>query len=453
MAEAGGIIVQTSRLGRLHEVDEVGRTALVDVGMVNQALDSRVKKSGLYFPPDPSSGRSAVIGGNIGTNAGGPHCFKYGVTTNYVMGLEVVLADGRIVQLGGQVVDMPEYDFCGLMVGSEGTLGLITRARLRLIRNPTGVQTMMVSFDSETQAGVAVSAVIAAGLVPATLEMMDQRTMRMIEEYVPAGLPVDAGAALIVEVDGYPEGLDTQIEEMADILSAHGGYALRIARDEAERAQIWYGRKSAAGAFSRISPGYYLTDVTVPRSRLGEILGEINAICARFDLRTANVFHAGDGNLHPLILCDPADDELMERVHHAAQEIIELSIGYDGSITGEHGVGMEKRKYMATMYSGAELLAMAEIKQVFDPDGLLNPGKVLPTEVPRVERFQRWLPNEEHFAPSTASEAAGLLAALTMHRKTVYVSSHGQRRANADVLLATTNLTGVTKFATRRPSL
>ncbi|MEZ4716988.1 MAG: FAD-linked oxidase C-terminal domain-containing protein [Caldilineaceae bacterium] len=384
--EHGGLVVVTSRLNRILSIEDAARLAHVQSGVTNLAVDSAVKRHGLYFPPDPSSGRSSVIGGNIGTNAGGPHCFKYGVTTNYVQGVRMVLADGTVVRLGGPAVDYPEYDLLAAVVGGEGTLGLVTEAWLRLIADPPAVKTMMVSFDSEAHAGEAVSAVIAAGLVPATLELMDQRSMRMIEEFTGAGLPVDAGAALIVEVDGYPAGIDTQIEEVADTLQAHGGFGFRVAQSEEERAQIWYGRKSAAGAFSRLSPSYYLTDVTVRRSLLGLVLQEILAVCDKYDVRTANFFHAGDGNLHPLILCDESDAELMERVHKAGKEIIQICLDNDGSITGEHGVGMEKRGYMTAMYSGAELAAMVAVKDVFDPNNLCNPGKVLPPDLPPADR-------------------------------------------------------------------
>ena len=317
VANRGGIIVEFARMNQVIELSPPGRSVTVEPGVVNLSLDALVKKHALYYPPDPSSQRSSQIGGNLGENAGGPHCFKYGVTTNYVMGMEVALADGCLISVGGAAYDYPEYDLCGLIVGSEGTLGIATRVHLRLIRNPPGVRTMMVAFASEEEAGAAVSAVIASGLVPATLEMMDQRVMRMIESYVPVGLPVDAGAALIVEVDGHVDGLDVQMEEIADILTQHGGYNLRIAQSEDERQQIWYGRKSAAGAFSRLAPAFYLVDITVPRSRLAPTLSAVNQICDHYQLTVGHVFHAGDGNLHPAILFDPRDDELKSRVLQA----------------------------------------------------------------------------------------------------------------------------------------
>ncbi len=422
VAERGGVILNFAAMNEIVELDVAGRSVSAQPGTVNQQLDAAVKQHGFYFPPDPSSGRSSVIGGNLGTNAGGPHCFKYGVTTNYVTGLEVVLASGEVVQLGGKALDYPEFDLLALMVGSEGTLGVITRANLRLIRNPPAVRTMMAAFASDEQAGAAVSAVIAAGLVPATMEMMDQRVMQMIEEYVQVGLPVQAGAALIIEVDGYVESLDTQIEEVADILSEHGGFDLRIATSEAERQKIWYSRKSVAGAFARLAPAFYLTDVTVPRSRLAETLADVHRICDAHNVISAHVFHAGDGNLHPLIPCHPSDADEMRRVHAASKEIIEVCVSREGSITGEHGVGIEKRDYMPLMYTGAELSAMVDVKEVFDPKNLMNPGKVLPAKLPAVQRVEAQRSENFNakaqrrkgiFAPRDATEAAAALRTLS----------------------------------------
>ncbi|MEM7405314.1 MAG: FAD-linked oxidase C-terminal domain-containing protein [Pseudomonadota bacterium] len=330
----------------------------------------------------------------------------------------------QVLDVSGRAVHAihPEYDFCALLVGSEGTLAVMTEADLRLVPNPGGVKTMMVAFDTIGQAGQAVSAVIAAGLVPATLEMMDQAAMQMITQFAPAGLPVDAAAALIVEVDGHPESLDTQIEEVADLLDANGGFDIRIAQSEDERAQIWYGRKSAAGALARLSPRYYLTDVTVPRSHLGEVLPEIEGICQRYQLEAINVFHAGDGNLHPLILCDEEDEALMERVHQAGKEIIALCVDRNGSISGEHGIGIEKREAMSTMFSPNELTAMQDIKGIFDPAHLLNPGKVLPRTIPAPERIEPLMPNSKTFAPETAEEVGAALAALSAAGERVGIS-------------------------------
>jgi D-lactate dehydrogenase (cytochrome) len=448
VAEHGGVILGFSRMDRVLDFDATGRSAVVEPGVVNLRLDALAKEHGLYYPPDPSSGRASVIGGNLGENAGGPHCFKYGVTTNYVTGLEVVLADGRVMQLGGRALDPPEYDLTGLVVGSEGTLAVITRAYLRLIRNPPAVKTLMCSFRSDEEAGAAVSAVIAAGLIPAALEMMDQKVMGMIEAYVQVGLPVNAQTGLIVEVDGYPASLHRQIDEVAYILEKYGGYDLRIAQDESERQRIWYGRKSAAGAFSRLAPAFYLVDVTVPRSRLAEVLGVVNQICERYDLRVGHVFHAGDGNLHPAILCDPRDQNMMERVFAACDEIVMLCVEHDGSITGEHGVGIEKRKFMPVMYSASELATMLDVKKVFDGASLLNPGKIFPDILAPVQRATPNAPGNTLFAPITAEEAAAGLAGLAWRGKKVRIrSSPNGALAGASTLLSTHKLTGVRAFA------
>src|SRR6266516_7488567 len=379
VADRGGIIVEFANMNHILDVDAHGRSATVEPGLINLRLDERAKTLDLYFPPDPASQRASTIGGNVAENSGGPHCFKYGVTTNYVIGMDVVLADGRSVRVGGLALDYPAYDLCGLITGSEGMLALITSICVRLVRNPPAVKTMLAVFDSVEQAGIAVSAIIAAGLVPATMEMMDQKIIRIVEEFAHAGLPTEAQAILIIEVDGYPAGLDLQIEEVASILRTHGGRNLRIARSAEERNQIWFARKSAAGAVTRLTPAYYTVDITVPRSRLTETLLEVNAVCDRYELRVGYVFHAGDGNLHPLVLIPDAQDRhLMERVHNAGREMVELAVHKGGSLSGEHGVGIEKRQFMTLMYTDAELAAMWDIKQVFDPNNLLNPGKVFP---------------------------------------------------------------------------
>ncbi|MEZ4866818.1 MAG: FAD-linked oxidase C-terminal domain-containing protein [Caldilineaceae bacterium] len=450
VAEHGGIIIEFARMNRILALDQNGRNAIVEPGVVNLTLDGEAKRQGLYFPPDPSSQRSSVLGGNIGENSGGPHCFKYGVTTNYVTGLEVVLADGKIVQLGGPALDYPEYDLCGVMVGSEGTLGIITKAYVRLMRNPPGVKTLMVSFHSIEEAGRAVSAVIAAGLVPATLEMMDKKIMGMIEAYAHAGLPVEAEAGLIVEVDGYPAGLDGQSEEVADLLTAHGGYDLRIAQSEEERQKIWYGRKSAAGAMSRLSPSYYLVDVTVPRSRLADMLAAVNEVCDRHGLTAGHVFHAGDGNLHPAILCDARDEQVMAHVFAACDEIIDLCVERKGSITGEHGVGIEKRRYMPVMYNDTELATMLELKAIFDPTHLLNPRKIFPDTLPKVRYASPDTSTPAVIAPHDAAEAAAAFAALTAARRAVTIKSEPateQADSTHGLIMTTRNLRGVRHFA------
>ncbi len=465
VADRGGIIVEFSHMHAILDIDEYGRSAVVQPALINLVLDERVKAKGLYFPPDPASQRASTIGGNVAENSGGPHCFKYGVTTNYVMGMHAVLADGRLVRIGGRALDYPAYDLVGLITGSEGTLCLMTDIFARLVRNPPAVKTMLAVFDSVEQAGIAVSAIIAAGLVPATLEMMDQKIIGIIEDFAHAHLPRDAGAILIVEVDGYPASLDAQIEEISRLLIEHGGRGLRVAQSEQERAAIWFARKSAAGAIARLSPSYYTVDITVPRSCLARMLAEVNQICERYGLRTGHVFHAGDGNLHPLILVPhPEDADLLERVHQAGREIVASCIQKNGSLSGEHGVGIEKRQYMTMMHTAEELAAMLDIKQVFDPNNVLNPGKIFPSLEPQDNKHVilspfaslrgnsakdlsgQSSPNEgvqdstpislqsilrdNVFVPSTAGEAATGLAALSAAGKRVHIrssSSDGER--------------------------
>lgn len=444
VAEKGGIIVEFSNFNRVLEFDTMGRSVVCEVGVVNQSLDALVKTKGLYFPPDPASGRSSTIGGNIAENAGGPHCFKYGVTSNYVTGLQVVLADGRIVQLGGRALDYPEYDLTGLMTGSEGTLGLVTKMYARLIRNPLGVKTMMAAFDSVEAAGRAVSAVIAAGLIPATMEMIDQEIMRIVEDFLHIGLPVHTGAMLIVEVDGYHASLDAQMNEVVEVLRQNGACEMRVAQTFEERDQIWYGRKSAAGGFARIAPERFLIDCTVPRSQIAEMLHAANEICARLNLRVGYIFHAGDGNLHPNIPYFPENREQVEKGWQACDEIMRKAVALGGSITGEHGVGIEKREAMAFMCDGAELAAMQDVKEIFDPQHLLNPGKIFPSEMPAVQRVAP-LANvpSDWFTPTSAEQAAAGLAALALAKQRVLINS---KRDDA-ITLSTRALNRVVKYA------
>ncbi|MGQ9490511.1 MAG: FAD-binding oxidoreductase [Anaerolineae bacterium] len=380
VAPHGGIILSLARMKQILELDEAGRSVVVQPGVVHQTLDEFVKTKGLYYPPDPASGRACTIGGNLAENAGGPHCFKYGVTTNYVNGLRVVLADGRIIHTGGRAFDYPEYDLTGLLVGSEGTLGIVTEAELRLMRNIPGIKTLMAIFNSVEEAGEAVSAVIARGLIPATLEMMDRNMIGIVENYAHAGLPTDAEALLIIEADGYPQSLEPQMAEIVQVMQERRARELRLAQNAQERDRIWFARKSAFGAIAQISPAYLIVDGTVPRSKLALALAEINKICARHNLRVGYVFHAGDGNLHPLILFDPRDPDMVRRVHAAGDEVMALCVQIGGTITGEHGVGSEKRQYMRLMFNDDELRAMREIKAIFDPQDILNPGKILPNQ-------------------------------------------------------------------------
>ncbi|MBI5653377.1 MAG: FAD-binding protein [Chloroflexi bacterium] len=428
VAERGGVIVEFSRMNRVIELDVRGRSAVIEPGILNLVFDGIVKQSSLYYPPDPASQRASTIGGNVAENAGGPHCFKYGVTTNYVTGLNLVLADGRAMRVGGRALDFPEYDFIGLLVGSEGTLALITSIDVRLIANPPGVKTMMAGFDSVRDAGNAVSAVIAAGLVPATMEMMDQRITRIVEDVVHTGLPTDAGAVLIIEADGYPASLDSQIEEIADLIQANGARQIRIAQSEEERARIWYGRKSVAGSIARVAAGNYTVDITVPRSRLAETLTQVDEVIARHKLDAGHLLHAGDGNFHPLILVrDLNDARERETIVQAGREIAAIGVRANGSITGEHGVGIEKREFMTLMHNADELNAMWDVKQVFDPRGLLNPGKIFPTQMPEIERARAEgdLPGDM-FTPATIEEAARGIVALGNANRRAMITSNSE---------------------------
>ena len=443
-------MVSLARMKQVLEMDEAGRSVVVQPGIVHLVLDEFVRTKGLYYPPDPASGRACTIGGNLGENAGGPHCFKYGVTTNYVTGLQVALADGRLIRTGGRAFDYPEYDLTGLLVGSEGTLGIITEAQLRLVRNVPGIKTLMAIFDSVETAGEAVSAVIAGGLVPATLEMMDRTMIGIVENYVHAGLPVDAEALLIIEADGHAASLDSQMAEILDVLEAQGARELRLAQNAAEREKIWFARKSAFGAIAQISPAYLIVDGTVPRSKLARALSGINRICAAHDLRVGYVFHAGDGNLHPLILFNPQDAAMVERVHAAGQEVMELCVEIGGTITGEHGVGSEKRQYMRLMFNEDELRVMQDIKEVFDPEGILNPGKIVPDLAPPAPTVHAGAaPEGGMWLPASAGEAAAGLRELNVAGRTVRIVGAGSKSRSlppADVTLSTQALRGVTAF-------
>ncbi|HTK07409.1 MAG TPA: FAD-linked oxidase C-terminal domain-containing protein [Ktedonobacteraceae bacterium] len=465
VADRGGVIVEFSHMNQIREVDLQGRSAVVEAAMINLRLDERVKPSGLYFPPDPASQRASTIGGNVAENSGGPHCFKYGVTTNYVTGLEVVLANGQHVYVGGRALDYPEYDLCGLITGSEGMLALIISVSVRLLRNPPGVKTLLGIFDSIEQAGQAVSSIIAAGLVPATMEMMDRQIISIVEPFAHAGLPLDAGALLIIEIDGFPESLDAQVDEITHILEQHNGHDMRVSTNEEERYKIWLARKSVGGAVARLAPSYLTIDVTVPRSHLSEMLSEVDRILARYQLRAGHVLHAGDGNLHPMILIpDPEDPNLRERIHHAGREMVQRSVQLGGTLTGEHGVGIEKRDYMSLMHKPAELLAMWDVKQAFDPQNLLNPGKVFPRPNDNVSGpYAGYMTSPTTdtttdlsalsktigavLAPTSAEEAAQALRALAHTRRRALISNQDLPVQPGIVRIETGALTGIKTYA------
>ncbi|HYY41405.1 MAG TPA: FAD-linked oxidase C-terminal domain-containing protein, partial [Pyrinomonadaceae bacterium] len=338
-----------------------------------------VARRGLYYVPDPSSQGSCTVGGNVGENAGGIHCLKYGTTTDHVLGARVVLAEGRVVILGGAGTEAPGYDLLGLFVGSEGTFGVVTEVTVRLTPVPPSVRTLLADFLRLDDASRAVSAVIAQGIIPAGLEMVDGATIRAVEASVfAAGMPTDAEAALLVELDGLEAGMDEEVERVRQICVNNGARSVRLAADEAERKRLWAARKGAFGAMGRITPDILIQDAVVPRSRLPEVLADIYRIGAHYHLRLANVFHAGDGNLHPLICFDLRDADEVRRVESASHEIVETCVRAGGTITGEHGVGLDKSEYLPLVFSEEDMRAMLSVRAAFDPTGLCNPGKIIP---------------------------------------------------------------------------
>jgi glycolate oxidase len=374
----GGIALQMTRMRRILEIDPVSQTALVEPGVVNQELSLAAASHGLFYAPDPSSQKACTIGGNAAENSGGPHCLYYGVTTNHVLGMEVVFADGSVHWVSGDAPDRVGLDLCGVLVGSEGTLCAITKVKVRLLRVPPTVATLLAAFPTIESASHAVSAVIAGGIVPAALEMMDQVTVGAVEAHYHAGYPTDAGAVLLVEVDGISESTRELMAAIRQLLEANHGYALREAKDPVERDLLWAGRKGAIGALGRIKPNYYLHDGVVPRTKLPQILSAVGEIGEHYKLPVANVFHAGDGNLHPNILFDLRDREVLHQVESAGEEMLRAVVEFGGALSGEHGIGLEKSAFMPWVFSPDDLDAMHQVKDAFDPDGIMNPGKIFP---------------------------------------------------------------------------
>ncbi len=367
-----------TQLNRILDVDPVERVAWVEPGVLNLDLSRAVAHLGLHYAPDPSSQQACTIGGNVATNAGGPHCLSSGVTAMHVLAVDVVLSDGTTARLGGLEPDRPGYDLRGCFVGSEGTMGIATGIAVRLTPNSPVVRTLLLDFTSIEDAAATVSGIIAAGVVPAALEMMDAEITRAVEDYVGAGYPRDAAAVLLVELDGLEGGTDAQVEAVREVGRAHGARSVRIAADEEERALLWKGRKSAFGAIARIAPDYYLHDAVVPRTRLVDVLRQVYAIAAEQRLTMMNVFHAGDGNLHPLIVFDAREPGIWERVHAAGDAILAACVAAGGVLSGEHGIGLEKRDAMPLIFGPDDLDAQARLRDAFDPLGLANPTKVLP---------------------------------------------------------------------------
>jgi len=448
VAEMGDVILSFSHMRSVSELDQIGRTVVVQPGAIIETIAENVSAKNFYYPPDPASGRCATIGGAISTNAGGPHCFKYGVTSNYVQGLELVLADGSKLRVGGAALDYPEYDLVGLILGNEGTLAMITEATLRLITKPPAYRTMMTFFETIEQAGNAVSVIIAQGFLPATIEMINQLLIQAIEEYTHIGLSTDAGAMIIVEVDGYVDSVTLQIEEICQELEKHGAYDTRIAQSEEERAMIWYSRTSAHGASATIAPYIYEVDGAIPRNKLAQCIRGINQISADLDLPYGFLSHAGDGNLHPnFFIQDPDDVEFMNRIYEGGQRLSELFVGLGGTITGEHGIGIEKRELMPLMYNRDELAVMKEIKDVFDPENLLNPGKIFPTE------FHNSLPEPRETTslstsdkPGTSEETSDLIRSWYEENFSIGIRGGGTKSSpfsKPGKILSTANLRGI----------
>jgi glycolate oxidase len=374
-----GILLGLSRFNRILSVDAENRQAMVQPGVRNLAISEAVSHLGLYYAPDPSSQIACSIGGNVAENAGGVHCLKYGLTVHNILALKVVTVDGELIQVGGSSLDTPGYDLLALMTGSEGLLGIVVEVTVRLLPRPASARAVLASFDKVETAGDAVASIISAGILPAGLEMMDNPAIRATEDFVKVGYPVDAAAILICELDGTEEEVDEQIRKVELVLLDHGATEVRLSQDEGERVRFWSGRKNAFPAVGRISPDYYCIDGTIPRRSLGRILRTIASLAQEYELAVANVFHAGDGNLHPLILYDANKAGEFERTEELGGRILEACVEVGGTITGEHGVGVEKINQMCVLFGDAELEHFHMIKSAFDPARLLNPGKAVPT--------------------------------------------------------------------------
>ncbi len=373
-----GVVVALTRLNQIEHVDYDSAMAWVGPGVINQDLSTTTRPHGYHYAPDPSSQSVCTIGGNVATNAGGLHCVAEGTTLAHVLGVELVTAEGDVLMLGGEAPDQPGLDLRAVVVGSEGTLGIVTRVLVRLIQNPPTARTLLLSFGTIADAAGAVSATIAAGIIPSALEMMDQVCVNAVERFVHAGFPLDCAAVLLVEVTGLEEAVDAEAATIADLASRHGATDVRVTADPTEAGLWWKGRKSAFGAVAQMAPDYYLHDTVVPRSKLVEVVTATYDIAEKYGITMMNVFHAGDGNLHPLMAFDAEEPGMLDKVHAAGAEIIEASIAAGGSLSGEHGIGLEKRDYMGLVFSEVDLDAQARLQEAFDPDAVFNPDKVLP---------------------------------------------------------------------------
>jgi glycolate oxidase len=372
------LVVVTTKMDRVIEIRAEDRLAWVEPGVLNLDLNRRLAPLGLSFAPDPSSQQTSSIGGNVATNAGGPHCLAYGITSNHVLAVELVLPDGEAVTLGSEAPEAPGLDLRGLVVGSEGTLGVVTAVCVRLTPLPPAVQTLLLGFPTVADAAATVTAVVAAGIIPAAMELMDHRAIAVIEPFAQAGYPTEAAAVLLVEVDGLPGGVAAEAARIEELARANHAGSVQRARDEAQRARLWKGRKSALGAVAAIAPHYYLHDTVVPRSRLAEVLARVDAIVTHHRLVAVNMFHAGDGNLHPLLVFDRAEPGILERVLAASDEIVRVCLEAGGALSGEHGIGLEKRDLMPLAFGPDDLAAQDCARSAFDPERRMNPQKVLP---------------------------------------------------------------------------
>ena len=397
IAASGGMQIAFTRMNRILALDVENRTASVEPGVINLDLDNHVRRFGMRYAPDPSSQRACSIGGNIAENAGGPHCLAYGATTNHVIGMEVVLEDGTVVNLGSMAREAAGYDLRGAFVGSEGTFGIATKILVRLLPTPEAVRTFLGVFPDIDSACTAVSAVIGHGIVPAALEMIDALSIKAVQNVTDAGYPNDAGAVLLIELEGLQEEVDEVTREVESALWDTGAADVRVAEDDAERERLWVGRKTAFGAFGTIAPNYYLVDGVVPRTRLTQMLRKVNEVSERYGITIANVFHAGDGNLHPCMLFDAREPGVMDKALAAAAELMEECAALGGTLSGEHGIGLEKKEFMHLVYTDDDMAAMQRVREAFAPENRLNPGKIFPDG-------SYWRPAGAH----PASHAAGL---------------------------------------------
>lgn len=380
LAVEGGIIIELQQMNRILSIDVDNRIAVVQPGVVNLHISQAAAPHGLYYAPDPSSQMSCSIGGNVAENSGGPHCLKYGMTTNHILAVEVVTATGEIIRLGNAAGEPVGMDLLGAIVGSEGTFAIVTEITIRLLPKPQAVKTLLAAFHSVEACSQSVSDVIAAGIVPAALEFVDAKTIEAVEASVyKAGYPMDARAALLIEVDGFRDGLDETADAIAEICRRNHAYEVRVAKDDDERAKLWLGRKGAFGAMGRLAPDMITMDAVIPRTRLPEVLVAIDRMAEHYNLGVANVFHAGDGNLHPLILFDSRFPDQVDKILAMSEDIMKLCVEVGGSLSGEHGIGYEKKDFMGLVFSEDDLQTMMRVKQVFNPHGLLNPSKIFPS--------------------------------------------------------------------------